>query len=467
MPDYSHGELLVPFVVLWIIARSARLPPPSAKTSPLAFATLLSTLAIWLVAYQASSAIGEQLTIPVALWSAVWAAFGLPIAARLAVPLACLYFAIPVWEFLVPVLQASAVRASETALGWLGVPVHVDGVLVSIPEGTFKIAQGCAGKRYFLVCITVAALLAGTKRMRPLRAATFLGLSGMLAVLMNWIRVVTVIYAGHITNMTSYLVAVEHISFGWALFAILMVIVCLIGSRFARAGTLRSVTAEQRPGLAGLREMLIRAALPATILVLLIPVLGMAYSRNAQTYDSASDRYAALALSLPGSNGSWTGPLAPDDGWRPRFPNAAAVRRASYHAIPGQVEVFLAQYGRELPGTELVSSVNALYPPEWMVVHRGVLGSAAHHEASRRARLLHLETPLGERWAISYLYDVDGYMTRNDVAAQVAYGVLAWKGSIRSRIAAVASRCQPSCDAADSRLEDFWKTIGSGLLGRP
>ncbi|MGH8258443.1 MAG: archaeosortase/exosortase family protein, partial [Steroidobacteraceae bacterium] len=91
MPEYSYSLALVPFIVCWIAARSFDLPQPVARISPAAVAVLVAMLAAWLVAYKASSAIGEQLLIPFILWSAAWMAFGLPIARRLAVPIACLY----------------------------------------------------------------------------------------------------------------------------------------------------------------------------------------------------------------------------------------------------------------------------------------------------------------------------------------------------------------------------------------
>lgn len=120
MPDYDQAELLVPFILCWIAARGAHLPGPSKRISPLAIAALFASLVIWLVAYQAESNIGEQLMTPVILWTAIWTAFGLPIASRFAVPVACLYFAIPLWEFLVPVLQSVAVHVTETLLGVIG-----------------------------------------------------------------------------------------------------------------------------------------------------------------------------------------------------------------------------------------------------------------------------------------------------------------------------------------------------------
>lgn len=461
MPEYSYSLLLVPFIACWIATRSATLPMPAARMSATAVAILLISLGAWLVAYKASSAIGEQLMIPIILWSTVWMAFGLPVARRLAVPLACLYFAIPVWEFLVPLLQSAAVWVAETVLGSIGVPVHIDGDLVSIPEGTFKIAEACAGRRYFIVCITVAALFAGTTRMRPVRAIVFLCIAAALSILTNWIRVLTVIYAGHITNMTSYLVAKEHLTLGWFLFALLMVVVCLIGTRFVKAGTLPPLAGGA--GVASGHDLLWRPAVPATVLALLVPALAVAYAQRDPMPSAAADGGAA-ALSLPAADASWKGPQSAGAVWQPRYLGAAALGRASYESPLGTVEVFVADYTREQRGAKLVSSANALYPTEWMTLQRSTLRGISASGLGGHPHLLRVETLAGEPWLVSYLYRVGPVVTGSAITAQLAYGVLAWGGSTPTRIAAVATRCKSSCAAASWRLASFWGAEGDRLL---
>lgn len=463
MPEYSYSLALVPFLVCWIAARSFDMPQPVARISPSAVAILLSTLAAWLVAYKASSAIGEQVVIPIILWSAVWMAFGLPIARRLAVPLACLYFAIPVWEFLVPFLQSASVWVAETVLGAVGVPVHIQGDLVSIPEGTFRIAEECAGRRYFIVCMTMAAVFAGTTRMRPLRAATFLSIAAAASIVTNWIRVLTVIYAGHVTDMTSYLVAKEHLSLGWILFAVLMIVLFVIGARFARTGALPPVNNGVGVVTGGARALLCRPAVPATVLALLVPVVAIAYSQREFTRAAAAPGHIAMP-NLPSASGTWVGPRPAGATWRPSYRGASTIRRAAYESPTGEVEVFVAEYAREQRGAKLVSSANELFPPDWMVTSQGKLRSSLPEGLTSPPHLIRTVTPKGASWLISYLYRVRGVITGNAITAQLAYGVLAWGGPLRTRIAAVATPCGFSCETARQRLTNFWSTEGANLI---
>lgn len=463
MPEYSYAMLLMPFIACWIAARSTDLPP-AAPASWLASASLVAGLVAWLVAYKAASSIGQQLLVPLILWTSVWTAFGLPIAARLAAPIACLYFAIPVWEFLVPGMQRLAVLVAETVLGWLGVPVHIDGVLVSIPEGTFQIAEGCAGRRYLIVALAIAGLLAGTGGMRPRRAAAFLALTAVLALVTNWVRVLTVIYAGHITHMTSYLVAREHLTLGWVLFALLMVVVCLIGARLMHADAPAVSTAGPKPAYP-VRALLLRPALPATVLLLCIPVVGIVYASD--PVQAARRGAGPVAGTWPARTGVWSGPVAADSKWQPRYPGAVLTGRAAYRAGDATVEVFVAEYRGEQRGAKLVSGANTLVPADWMIVRAGELASASRGALPGAIGTRWARSAQGEPWLVSYQYRVGPVATPNPLLAQLAYGVLSWTRPVTVRIVAAAVRCPTgSCNEQNGALAAFWSDVGSQLALR-
>jgi exosortase A len=458
MSEYSHAYLLVPFIAYWIVAQSADLPPPAIRISRLGVAVLVVTLGAWLIAYKAASAIGEQLTIPLILWCAVWTAFGLPIAMRLAAPLACLYFAIPLWEFLIPWLQRIAVFVVETVLQWSNIPVHIDGVRVYIPEGTFEIESGCSGRRYFIVCLTLAAVLAGTLRMPRWRTAAFLALSALMALGMNWLRILIVIYAGHLTNMASYLVAQEHISLGWALFAVLIVLVGMIGVRLAGPGG--SDQSGRQGSAYGPQTLLKRPALLATLLVLCIPLLGMEYSREA--FASSSVANAHESLRLPPGSRSWKGPLEADTEWSPKYEGTSSTRRIAYANGDSTVQVFIAQYEDAARGAKLVSSANTLLGIDWTAARTGQLGAGS--APADGASAIWADTPHRAHWLVSYWYEVGGNATTNPIVAQATYGILAWKSPVRSRIVAAAIPCRTGCDEERPKLQDFWRSVGYQLI---
>ena len=102
-------------------------------------------LLVWAIAYRANSELMQQMLLPGHRDLAVYAAIGA--ASRAGVwlaPIAYLYFAIPLWEQLLPFLQWLTTTVAETVLGVMGVPTQVEGHHVTIPEGHFRSSKAAA-----------------------------------------------------------------------------------------------------------------------------------------------------------------------------------------------------------------------------------------------------------------------------------------------------------------------------------
>lgn len=465
--DYSHAPWVVLGIACWVAAGSTTLPTPVPQASAAGATVLLLGIGAWLVAWRAASNIGQQITTPLIMWSAVWLACGWPVARRVTVPLGCLYLAIPVWELLLPALQSMTVAVSETLLGWLNVPVAIDGNRVTIPEGTFQIIEGCSGKRYLMMALAVAVPLGSILQLAPRRAVALVAITGLLALLMNWLRVLVVIYAGHATDMTSYLVVHEHLSLGWALFAVLVAIVCLLARWLAEPAAVlpahaRSADPSQAVSAArALRGWISHPAVLGTLFLLCLPMLGVAYARTALRAPPEM-----LPAQLPrAATGEWRGPEAPDALWSPRFQGAAAELRGAYDSTGRTVEVYVATYrqGGQL-GAKLVSSSNLLLPPDWSVILERTLDDPRIPAQLRGARTIEAVSPEATRWVVSYLYQIDAAVTASPVLAQLEYGVRSWHRSMTARVIAVAARCQGECEPARRDLADFWSQAGARLL---
>ena len=471
MVDYAHAPWVVLGIVGWILILGSSLPPPAPRLSAVAAVLLAIELVAWLIAYRAASNIGQQLMMPLVLWTALWLACGIPVARRLALPLACLYCAIPVWELLLPTLQFMTVTVSQTLLGWLGVPVAIDGNLVTIPEGTFQIIEGCAGKRYFMIALTAAIALASLCGLTPPRAAALLSATAVLALVMNWLRVMIVIYAGHVTDMTSYLIVHEHLSLGWVMFAILIGLVCLLARWLAGpapapssalpAGARSAAAVQSAASMPPLRRWIAHPGALVTLLILCLAPLGAAYARSMLRAAPAARRASLPVRAAPAA---WPGPESPDTQWSPSFQGAAADLRAAYGDPGHTVEVFVATYQSEQLGAKLVSSSNTLWPTNWVVVHRDSLTNRRIPARLQAARTVETVSPDAARWIVSYLYQVDDAVTANPVIAQLLYGVRSWKGPLATRLVAVAARCHGECDTAQRDLSDFWTEVGPQLL---
>jgi exosortase len=156
--DYQHGFVVCAALLYWLVRLRPQIDTTPTRAVPAALPGLLLFLGCWIVAYRGNSESLQQVLLPVLLLAATVAALGWQIARVLLLPFASLYFAIPIWDQLVPLLQGLTTVVVEQALALLQVPTVVDGNQVTIPEGQFVIADACSGKRYLIAAIAFAVI---------------------------------------------------------------------------------------------------------------------------------------------------------------------------------------------------------------------------------------------------------------------------------------------------------------------
>jgi exosortase len=455
--DYEAGFLLAAIAVIWFGLATYWARHLPAQPSFIGASLLGVTLLLWLIALNANSLMAHQLLLPIVLWSAVFATAGWQVARRLSAPIAFLYFTIPVWDHFVPVLQYLSVHAAETALGWLGVTAHVSEYTVRIPEGTFEIIEGCSGKRYFMVGLAIAVLAARHSGMRGRRFVTFVLCCGFASMVANWLRVTTVIYVGHISNMQNYLVAVEHRSFGTVIFAVLLVLISLAARRFApeiapspaaaSAEIPSSAPSAPSPGLW-------RATLPMILLLVAVVVMQIR---------AMAPRAAASLNPFPVLASTWQGPLPPLPGWAPDYAGSDGARRAAYTSPDGTVEVYANTYAEQTQGKELVNYENTLLAPgDW---HRDwpLRTETLTPEQAPPLAAFEADDDTGQRWIIAYQFKVGRWQGTSEATAQLAYGMQSFLRPTPAGVVALASRCNENCEAARALVISFWNSTSASM----
>lgn len=459
--DYHHGPLVALIALVWLVraARRAESRPgaaqPGARWQPAAL--LVLTLAAWLIAYKANVELGKQLVAPVIIWLAIATAAGWRAAAAIDAPLLYLYFAIPVWSLIVPLLQSMTVFVAEGVLGLAGVPVRIEGVLITIPEGSFVVLEACSGERYLIVTLTAAALIAAAESMPRTRVLLYMALTAGIAIAANWVRVVTIIVAGHVTNMTSYLVAREHVSLGWGLFAVLMLVVPILGRRLSAGqspAVARAPRSDIQPNPAGPVNL---AGLAIAAALLCIPSLALLWLSDPRMATSG----APASVALPHAGLGWHGPVAASQRWQPTFPGASRQELASFESDGGtRVEAYSAVYGPQHSGAKLIYYSNRLTGKGWLTLsaHSSQRVLAGHRVT---VRTLLTQAPGGTRWLIDYFYMVDDVRVTRDWGAQLLYGLLSWTHPAPSAVVAVATECRSSCEDADRTLTQYWANSAS------
>jgi EpsI family protein len=450
----SHGlpiALLIP-VMFWRVARDVPRGSegawlPAFVIGVLAAAAYVLLRAAWITGLSWAA-------IPAILLCAVWVALGSRAARAVALPLACLVFAIPIWDdFVTPVLQSLTVAVASTLVLVLGIPAAVEGNIVHVPAGTFEIAAGCAGTRYFVVSLATACLVAVLDRLHGRRLALAIGSAVALALVANWVRVVTIIAIGEASDMTSPIVA-HHDTLGWWIYAAFLLPYFVFVRRLApasdAAGTLPAAS-DDRGSVSPLRMA------AAAALLALAPIW-------AATVLNESVGPVPGPPQLPATAGDWqrTGPVS--DEWRPRYPGAGTAD-ATYVSSQGAVDAFVGTYRVQSPGHKLVGlpSTPVAGRAPWTVT----VSARARVAGDVDATELRLERPAGPARVLRYWYVVGGTVTGQELGAKARESLRAIGRVSGSSVVAISSPCVPDCTVARARLDDFgarwWGPLRSGL----
>lgn len=302
----------------------------------------------WFLGDIAGVAFARHLGLVLMLQGTVVALLGPQVTRALLFPLAYLLFLVPFGEFLEGPLQDATVAMVMPMLALVGVPAHVDGVLITIPNGYFEVAEACSGAKFVIAMIAYAALVANVCYVSWGRRAAFAAMALVVPVLANGVRAFGTIYAAHLTSVEAA-TGFDHIVYGWVFFALVMAGVLAIGWRWfdrdpdaAWVDTTRIAAMPFRRAHAG--------AVGAAVLGL-AAIASLAGAAVAARQDALPPQ-----LYLPAVPG-WQR-IAIDDRalWQPSYPTADHRLYGRYADAAGHVvDVAVAVYAGQREGHELVA----------------------------------------------------------------------------------------------------------------
>jgi EpsI family protein len=465
---YGHGPLLV-LVMLWLLWNVDLDAATPKRGRTLATVALLGVSVAWAAALASStSSIGQALW-PLACWLSLAAIYGWPAAREFALPLGLMYFALPIWGPLTNlVLWPLTIKVSSLIVQLIGLNAYVDRNFITIPSGSFEIITGCSGQHFFLVACVIGLLIARLNALTGRQFWVVVLTAAAFAVVTNWIRVVTIIVVGYATDMQHPIVAEGHLTFGWILFACVILVYCLWARVYLRrlpelpAG--RGVAPGHSPDIRG-RDFAARALL-AFVAACVGPVWLMLSQVSVEKAASQP-----VEFRLPVVSGEWVGPLLSDSPLRPQFVGAVAERYGAYvRADRGEdrVHVFANLYLEHRQGAELVGYSNVVLTESlWDLssLQRHAANAAtgglipSFHEYSVR-------DSSGARWVVRQTNVVGGRTIASDWESKVAlgFGALAMQAP-RAGFLALAARCAESCEAASASVASVWQSLEGGLLG--
>jgi len=230
---YNHCFLILPLVgfLLWERRAVIAAVSPSPSAWPLLLMPVLSGL--WLAATILDVQEGRQLLVVAMFEITLLATLGLRVFRLLLAPFLFLFFLVPSGAFLVPTLQKITADVSVAGLHALHIPVFSDGFMIEIPEGTFEIAEACAGLRFLIASAVFGCFFAVTMYESFLRRAIFIGLSVIVPIAANGMRALGIIVLAHLEGSAAAVEA-DHILYGWLFFTFVIIALVAVGMTFAQ-----------------------------------------------------------------------------------------------------------------------------------------------------------------------------------------------------------------------------------------
>ena len=344
---FGHCLFIGP-VVGWLVWQRRR---ELADLTPASWAPGLAIVAIgglsWLVGDAAGVALARHLGLVTMVQGAVVTLLGPQVARGLLFPLLYACFLVPFGEGLEPPLQQLTVAMTLPLLHLVGVPAQVDGVLITIPNGYFEVAEACSGAKFVIAMLAYGVLVANVCYVSWPRRAAFLAMALVMPIIANGLRAFGTIYAAHLTSVEAA-TGFDHIVYGWVFFGLVMAAVLAIGWRwFDRDPDAAWIDVARLPAVRRSIDPWLGAAL-----VLTVAAAFPAWS--SMTAGRADVLPARVALpEVPG----WRHvPPSTQAAWTPHYPGADHFLIGRYADAQGhEVDLAIAVYATQREGHEVIA----------------------------------------------------------------------------------------------------------------
>jgi exosortase A len=243
---YNHCFLVIPIAAFLIWDRRAVLSGLTTAPLPMAAVLALPFGVVWLAAERLGIMEGRQLAAIGMVEVLFLTVLGWRLWRALSGPLLYLFFLVPFGDFLTPKLQDITTWFTRHGLDMLGIPAYIDGYIIEIPEGTFYVAEACAGLRFLIASIAFGVLYALLMYRSPLRRVGFVAASIVVPIIANGIRALGIVVLGHVLG-SAEAAATDHVLYGWLFFSIVILLLIVLGLPFRQDHQPMPVTKSPMP----------------------------------------------------------------------------------------------------------------------------------------------------------------------------------------------------------------------------
>lgn len=447
--DYSHGYLVLALVGWLLVLELRRAPLAPFAPSHVGLVCFFALVLVTTAALAATTQLVAVAALP-ALWiAAIWAAAGLENARRFAIPLAYLYVAMPIWTFLVAPLRRLTVLVVMSWIRAADLPAFIEGNFIHVPSGTFEVQGGCAGLRYAIIAVALAAFTNLLNRRNWALGVLSMAFALVLALVGNWVRVFVTVAVGQseMQNAFALVVRDHHTFFGWALFAVFMIPLFWLDRKLQSSnGSARAAQAEVR------RESSSASRLGGTYAV--CGLLGLGIWTNLYVDQGVSAPASASSVSAPDVLG-WQRVGEWQDARRPLYMGATAQMASWYENGGARVGAYVAHYPAQRQEEEVVYYQNRPEGQRGAVVARRLLTLTVDSGAQVPFQELEVADSESERRLVWVGLRVAGTPTASVLKAKILQVTGIIRGRRDAQALVLTAACGDDCGKAHSLLSRY------------
>lgn len=477
-PAYSHGSLAF-LIALYIFAKfwfSKKNPTDSLiaiKLDVFGLLLLLGATVLWMLATLGNIQVIQQLALLGIVGFIFWGAFGFSVFRKLAVPLLIMLSTIPVWDFMDYYLQHITAVGVSLLLNLTTIPFVKEGVHILLQSGTFEIADRCSGLRMLTAMVPVALLYCYQWNFRPLVTSGYVLFSILVAIFANVIRILIVVIAGHLTEMKHYFVTTDHVTLGWVVFGVIVLLFIFLSNKillteklYPKLRNKNGQTEVADSSVQGSDDSLLPAsntsiATHGNYLVLLTVGLTVVVGPALAKTFSYSNMDVPVSVELDAAYGQWREVDKLFDNWKPQYYGQDLEKWVHFQTANGdRAQFYLAYYYHQAQGKEAVHFENKLFDSDkWQKFSDRRLTRSISGIGNIALREIKIQSLAGQKKLIWQWYFIGGNRT-NSASKTKLYEILGKvTGNPAMSVIIVATDIDGGEEAAVEKLTNFTTAI--------
>lgn len=387
----------------------------------------------------------------------IWFFVGNQAAKVIAFPLYFIVFSIPFGEQFIPYLQQITTDLSVPLLEWTGIPVYRNGLYLEIPEGRFLVAEACSGISFLISSIVFGHVYAYLSFKSLRKKLIFIGVSLVLPIIANAIRVYGIVLIAHLTDM-EHAAGADHLIYGGVFFAIVLFLLILVGERFRDKDKILASKNITDKNSNNENDISNQQRLSLSLLLSLFLIQNIWLSVVVNNEPSSLDKGLLINIKeLPFSVNE-----EKLKEWRPDFSNASNTQQGyiQEHTSAGRVDFFIASYlGQD---GELVSASNRLYSADrWSLIK-----SIKIDIGEQNPQLIKIVSPTGNYRYILYWYQLSNTVFTNKIKLKLYQTWLAMLGQTpKSAVFALSIESDQNIETVISTLAPKFSLMKNSFKG--